>query len=276
MKIKEVEALTGVKSANIRYYESKELLIPLRGDNNYREYTKEDVAMLQRIKVMRLLGISVDDIRKIKMQECSMDDVVATRLEMLEAEERTIKETKKICQTIVENHLQMEDLSENMLGGDKKQWEAKMRHIRVTDMDKLFLLKGMLLMGIFPILYWLTTLGGSVGNYLNTGNPNGNRLVIGVGIFLLVYGLALGTYEGYKGYNLSWVMGAGKNWAAPGLGILSNGFTISGMGLPFFGAIFGPVVCALLYLGVGAVLCSIRIYFIRKDIHPIKRAVEVK
>ena len=44
MKIKEVEALVGIKKTNIRFYEREGLLNPDRSEeNNYREYSEEDM-----------------------------------------------------------------------------------------------------------------------------------------------------------------------------------------------------------------------------------------
>ena len=48
MTIKELEALTGLSRANIRFYEKEGLLSPLRRENGYREYTEEDVQTLLR------------------------------------------------------------------------------------------------------------------------------------------------------------------------------------------------------------------------------------
>ena len=39
MTIKEVEILTGITKANIRFYEKEGLLAPGRSSNNYREYS---------------------------------------------------------------------------------------------------------------------------------------------------------------------------------------------------------------------------------------------
>ena len=63
MKIKEVENRVGMTRANIRYYEKEGLLsTTIRNENNYREYTEEDVEQLQKIKILRLLGIAPADI----------------------------------------------------------------------------------------------------------------------------------------------------------------------------------------------------------------------
>ncbi len=66
MKIKDVEKRTGITSYNIRFYEKENLLIPKRNPvNGYREYTEEDILLLNRIKMLRMLDIPVSDIRKI-------------------------------------------------------------------------------------------------------------------------------------------------------------------------------------------------------------------
>ena len=66
MKIKDVEKRTGITSYNIRFYEKENLLIPKRNPvNGYREYTEEDILLLNRIKMLRMLDIPVSDIRNI-------------------------------------------------------------------------------------------------------------------------------------------------------------------------------------------------------------------
>lgn len=56
MNINELERLTGITRQNIRFYEKKGLLYPKRNpENNYREYTEEDVTTLKTIKLLRKL-----------------------------------------------------------------------------------------------------------------------------------------------------------------------------------------------------------------------------
>ena len=77
MKIKEMEQRTGIPSANIRYYEKEGLLHPVRKENNYREYSEEDLNRLEQIKILRLLGVSLEDIRKIYEGKLTLDSVMA-------------------------------------------------------------------------------------------------------------------------------------------------------------------------------------------------------
>jgi len=59
MTSKEMEARSGVPRANIRYYESEGLLTPARARNGYRDYSEADLAVLEKIKLLRRLGVPV-------------------------------------------------------------------------------------------------------------------------------------------------------------------------------------------------------------------------
>ena len=64
MKINEVEALVGITKKNIRFYEEQGLLSPKRNsENSYRDYADEEVQTLQRIKLMRKLGVPIYRLR---------------------------------------------------------------------------------------------------------------------------------------------------------------------------------------------------------------------
>ena len=60
MNINELERLTGITKQNIRFYEKKELLHPIRNStNNYREYSEDDLTTLKTIKLLRKLDFSL-------------------------------------------------------------------------------------------------------------------------------------------------------------------------------------------------------------------------
>lgn len=65
MRIKEVEELTGLTAKAIRLYESKGLLsVARQSENDYRDYTEEDVSRLRTIAFLRDLEIPVKDIKR--------------------------------------------------------------------------------------------------------------------------------------------------------------------------------------------------------------------
>ena len=89
MRIKEVEQRTGLTAKAIRLYESKGLLKPAREtENDYRDYTEEDVARLKTIAILRKLDLSVAEIKEWTDGQSGLSDLlhrVSTR-GMLETE----------------------------------------------------------------------------------------------------------------------------------------------------------------------------------------------
>lgn len=77
MQIKDVEKLTGMPRANIRYYEKQGLLErTTRNEYNYRDYTEEDVYQLQRIKILRMLEVPMDTIKEMKHDIPKMEETI--------------------------------------------------------------------------------------------------------------------------------------------------------------------------------------------------------
>jgi diaminopimelate decarboxylase len=67
MKINEVETRVGITKKNIRFYEEKGLVSPKRNDTNgYREYSEEDVEILQKVKLLRQLSVPIEEILKLE------------------------------------------------------------------------------------------------------------------------------------------------------------------------------------------------------------------
>ncbi|MDP1715808.1 MAG: MerR family transcriptional regulator [Anaerolineales bacterium] len=66
MKIQELSQMTGVSAKTIRYYEEVGLLpAPSRAENNYRQYSEQDVERLRLVAGARRLDLSLDDIQEI-------------------------------------------------------------------------------------------------------------------------------------------------------------------------------------------------------------------
>ena len=67
MKINDVEKLTGLTAKSIRLYEAKGLIaVKHDPENGYRIYSEEDVSRLKRIKLLRYLDFSMEDIRRLQ------------------------------------------------------------------------------------------------------------------------------------------------------------------------------------------------------------------
>ena len=82
MQIKEVESRVGMRRSNIRYYEKEGLLdLTRRDENNYREYTEEDIEQLLRIKVLRILEVSMEEIRVHKNDKSKLNEIIKERMQ---------------------------------------------------------------------------------------------------------------------------------------------------------------------------------------------------
>lgn len=77
MRIKEAEQRTGLTAKAIRLYESKGLLKPVREtENDYRDYTEEDVARLKIIAILRKLDVPVKTIKEWTDGETELRDIL--------------------------------------------------------------------------------------------------------------------------------------------------------------------------------------------------------
>ncbi|OPZ84830.1 MAG: HTH-type transcriptional activator TipA [bacterium ADurb.Bin429] len=75
--IQEVVAVTGVTSRTLRHYDEIGLLPARRGRNGYRAYDQADLVRLQRVLMLRDLGLGLPEIARVLAGQT--DDVSALR-----------------------------------------------------------------------------------------------------------------------------------------------------------------------------------------------------
>lgn len=97
MTIREIEALSGMTRANIRFYESEGLLTPNRMENGYRDYTRSDLDTLHKIRLLRALGLGIDEIRKLSAGETALDEALESRLSAMQTEQRTLVRAEEVA-----------------------------------------------------------------------------------------------------------------------------------------------------------------------------------
>lgn len=101
MKINQVETLAGITKKNIRFYEEQGLLSPRRNsENGYREYSDGDVQILRRIKLLRKLGIPIEEIRQMFAGVHTVGDGMRRHLVSLEREQRNLEQSISLCQQL--------------------------------------------------------------------------------------------------------------------------------------------------------------------------------
>lgn len=115
MTINELERLTGITKQNIRFYEKKELLHPARNsENNYREYTEEDLAALKMIKLLRKLDFSLEDIRKTVSKEASLHTLLSQHLTELETKQTQLNACINICKELLNEEIETLDVDKTL------------------------------------------------------------------------------------------------------------------------------------------------------------------
>ena len=113
MGIKEAEEATGISRQNIRFYERQGLLHPVRNKNNsYREYTEEDILRLKEIRLLRKLGMPVEEIRRLLDGETQLQPALADQERRLEAETEKLKACSRFCRKIRESSLKEMDVDQ--------------------------------------------------------------------------------------------------------------------------------------------------------------------
>lgn len=98
MNIKEAEQLSGVTKRNIRFYEQKGLLRPVRNqENDYREYTLTDVETLKRIRALRMVDMPVEQIKKVLEEEKSLPAAAAEHCAVLHVRIHQTETALRFC-----------------------------------------------------------------------------------------------------------------------------------------------------------------------------------
>jgi len=124
MKINEVEAKAGITKKNIRFYEAQGLLSPKRNsENGYREYDEEDVRALQRIKLLRKLGVPIEEIRQMQQGTYTVADSMRRHLIAAEREKKNLEQSILLCRELQKQDIPITELNAGELLGQMEEME---------------------------------------------------------------------------------------------------------------------------------------------------------
>lgn len=116
MKINEVEARAGITKKNIRFYEEQGLLNPRRNpENGYRDYGEEEVQILRRIRVLRKLGLPIEEIRRMQSGVQTVGDGMRRHLITLEREKRNTEQSIALCRELQGQEIPVSELDAEAL-----------------------------------------------------------------------------------------------------------------------------------------------------------------
>ena len=100
MTIREIEDATGLPRANVRYYESLGLIHPARAANGYRDYRQEDLDTLLKIKLLRQLDCSLEDIQALEKGTRTLDQVLSEVGDALEKNASATPHALELCRQL--------------------------------------------------------------------------------------------------------------------------------------------------------------------------------
>ena len=110
MTIKELERRTGLPRTSIRFYEQEGLLTPERRENNYRDYSEDNVRTLEKIKLLRRLSLDLEAIRRLQAGELSLSQALAGQALALEGDRADLERYAQVCEELSRTETSYDDL----------------------------------------------------------------------------------------------------------------------------------------------------------------------
>ena len=110
MKIKELENLLSISRSNIRFYEKQGLFSPKRKDNNYREYTNQDIEILKKIIIFRKMGFTVEEIKLIQNNDLPFAEAIANAQRRIEDEIEQLNGSLKLIKQVAQENLSFDEI----------------------------------------------------------------------------------------------------------------------------------------------------------------------
>lgn len=206
MRTGEVEKLTEVKEANIKFYEREGLIKPRRNENGYRDFSDEDVKIINRIKTLRMLDVPIPEIKKLFDGDVQLEAVLEERLSEMNLQAKVLDNRMESCRRIIKEGMELADISPEVLSGNREEWSEKLRHIVDEDIDKRFILKGVAFTAAFAVGVKFTVVVLTMGGFSQQDTVFcffGGMLAILCG-FVYIFAEALTKQD----FLYAW----GKNW----------------------------------------------------------------
>ena len=101
MNIKQASQHSGVSPQNIRYYEREGLLCPQRDPNNdYRQYSDQDLHTLKLIRMLRMLDMPLEEIRAVLNGTVPLPRALQSQEQRLQAQSEKLQAAIHFCRQL--------------------------------------------------------------------------------------------------------------------------------------------------------------------------------
>ena len=148
MNIKQAENLSGVSRQNIRFYEREGLIHPSRNpENDYREYTQEDILILKRIRTLRMLDMPLEQIKELLRGNLALKDAVDAQQTRLNQQMRQLSSAIRFCEELKAfpelTELNVDDMLRRMEEPEHQEtlshsWLEDYRKVVLAEREKVF------------------------------------------------------------------------------------------------------------------------------------------
>lgn len=156
MKTNEVERKTGLSKQTILYYEKEDLLKPQRDENDYRNYSHDDIQKLLLIKLLRSLNVGIDDIRFVLQDQLSIQDCLNTQSMYIEKNLKEIQNVQKNIEFYKEKHIPLIPALQDVEKIDSKTYFGFYKttpHVSIgRKLTRKFLIKKLCLQTLYSII----------------------------------------------------------------------------------------------------------------------------
>lgn len=85
-------------------------------------YSNDDVERLKQIKILRMIGIPISEIKEILDGTKSLKEVMSIRIDQITEEEENLTIIKTLCKNIVKYDMDIRMLNEKLLENTKELW----------------------------------------------------------------------------------------------------------------------------------------------------------
>lgn len=101
MTIKEIEQLTGMSRANIRFYETEGLIMPRRKENGYRDYSLQDGETLLKIRLLRTMDMPLEEVKALHVGKESLGEALTRHLDTLTQKHTQLERSQLLARELI-------------------------------------------------------------------------------------------------------------------------------------------------------------------------------
>lgn len=146
ISINQVEKQTGVSKRNIRFYEKEGLLLPKRDSGNgYRVYDEADIWRIKVIKMLRMLDMPIEEIKKVLEEDRPLSEAVENQQRELERKAKELQAAIEFCGQLKNTELNTLDVDYCLNNIEKadgegffKLWVEDYKRVKKANRDMEF------------------------------------------------------------------------------------------------------------------------------------------